>query len=548
MNKYIIILFGMLLFISCEETAEPEYQRLVADSIYATFEDGSGFFNPETATPYGDKITFVFPTHYPAESNETIDISRMRLKAYSPVTVTPAGNSSGIVDLTKETRVVIHHQDGTEKEYVVAGEVRKSAEAQIKTFDLPGSNLPGLISEQAKVIGLVPGGIALGAQKPKLTFSAHATISPDTSLVQDFSQPVNYTVTAEDGTQVTYSVKPISPARLASGLRKGSGRLLWSRTLTDMGIVNADHMSTSIAVSGKNLIVNTRNINNRYFNRFNGAFKGEMNMGGISGVNFKNFYSTSDDAGHILISNLVTAAGQDLFVYKWNSADDQNPVKLLQWKMDIVGSQAGRKLSVKGDLEGDALIFMGASASGNTVLRWKVTGGVLQSETPDKIVYTGATKWATYADILSEGSAVSDKVYISGNPGTLVCTDLSTGSDIGVVDLSASGFGVNHSIDLVSFNKGRYLSALSVNTAGGFSFLYDVTNPALLSTPPSGADYGNVCVYKTAVIPALVSNGNSTGDVLLKVSDDGYKMILYTLVTNGSVAAYEFDCIDIDKL
>jgi hypothetical protein len=163
-------------------------------------------------------------------------------------------------------------------------------------------------------------------------------------------------------------------------------------------------------------------------------------------------------------------------------------------------------------------------------------------------VYPGATKWATYADIISEGSAVSDKVYISGNPGTLVCTELSTGSDIGVVDLSASGFGVNHSIDLVSFNKSRYLSALSVNTAGGFSFLYDVTNPALLSTAPSSAEYGNVCVYKTAVIPTLVSNGNSTGDVLLKVSDDGYKMILYTLVTNGSVAAYEFDCIDIDKL
>jgi hypothetical protein len=54
-------------------------------------------------------------------------------------------------------------------------------------------------------------------------------------------------------------------------------------------------------------------------------------------------------------------------------------------------------------------------------------------------------------------------------------------------------------------------------------------------------------MYQTATIPSE-TNGNSTGDVLLKVSDDGYKMIMYTLVTNGSVVAYEFDCIDIDNL
>jgi hypothetical protein len=550
MNNYMIIILSVMMAFgySCKDSSDLEYQRSGVNSIYATFEDGTGFFNPETPTPYGDKITFVFSTHYPAESDQVIDISRMKLKAYDPVTVTPVGNSSGVVDLTRETPVIIRHLDGTEKEYVVVGEIRKSAEAQIKEFKLPESNLPAFISEQTKVIGLVPGGIALTSQKPELTISAHATISPDPSLIQDFSKPVNYTVTAEDGTQVTYAVKQITPNKLTAGLRKGSGRLLWSKTLTQMEIVNADHMSTSIALSGEHLVVNTRNVSNRYFNRFNGDYAGNMVMGGMSSVNFQNFYSTNDAAGHILISNLVTAAGQDLYVYKWNGPDDPNPVKLIQWTFDIAGSQAGRKLSVTGNLDGDALIFMGASTSNNTILRWKVTGGVLQSQVPDKLVYTGATKWTTYADIVSEGTSTTDKLYLSGYPGNFVYTDISTGIDIGKVDLTASGFGLNHSIDLALFNKSRYLAAISISASSGFSYLYDVTDPSLLSTAPSSADYSRVCLYKTAAITSSVSNGNSTGDVLLKVSDDGYKMILYVLVTNGGVAAYEFDCVDVNNL
>lgn len=550
MNNYIIIILSVLMAIgySCKDSSDLEYQRSGVNSIYATFEDGTGFFNPETPTPYGDKITFVFSTHYPVESDQAMDISRMKLKANYPVTVTLVGSSSDIVDLTRETPVMIRHLDGTEKEYIVTGEIRKSSEAQIKEFSLPGSNLPCFIAEQNKVVGLVPGGIPLGTQKPKLTLSAHSTISPDTSLVQDFSQPVNYTVTAENGTQVTYTVKQITPNKLTSGMRKGSGRLLWSKTLTQLGIVNADHMSTSIALSGEHLVVNTRNVSNRYFNRFNGDYAGNMVMGGISSVNFQNFYSTNDAAGHILISNLVTAAGQDLYVYKWNGPDDPNPVKLIQWTFDIAGSQAGRKLSVTGDLDGDALIFMGASTSNNTILRWTVTGGVLQSQIPEKLVYTGATKWTTYADIISEGIRTTDKLYLSGYPGNFVYTDLATGVDIGKVDLAASGFGTNHSIDLALFNKNRYLAAISISAASGFSCLYDVTDPSLLSTAPSSADYSNVCLYKTTAITSSVSNGNSTGDVLLKVSDDGYKMILYVLVTNGGVAAYEFDCIDVNNL
>jgi len=549
-RKYRIIILSLFLMTaySCKDSSDEELQRAGTNSVYATFEDGSGFFIPETTTPYGDVIRFVFSTHYPVESDQAIDISRMRLKTYHPVSVEVPGES-GIIDMTGQTTVTITQIDGSKKTCVVEGVVRESSEAQIKEFNLPVSNLPGFVIEQSKTIGLVPGGTEIISQKPKLTLSPHAVISPDTSLVQDFSQPVTYTVTAEDGTKATYTVKAITPEKLSSGLRKGSGRLLWSKTLSQMGIPAADNMTTAIAISGKYLVVNTRNIENRYFNRFDGNYEGNMTMGGISSVNFKNFYSTNDHAGNILISNLVTAVGQKLYVYRWNGVKDSAPVKYIEWTNDISAKtpQAGRKISVVGDLNGDALIFMGSSTTvNNVILRWQVTGGVLVSQTPDQLFYPGAKKWTYLADIVSSGTSINDNLFISGSPSDLVCTDVA-GTIIGQVDLAASGYTNNHSLDLVKFNHVPYLAAISIASKTGFSYLYDVTDPAKLSTAPSSPDFGSVSMYRTADISSE-TNGNSTGDVLLKVSDDGYKMIMYTLVTNGSVVAYEFDCIDVDKL
>lgn len=545
MKKYVLIIisFALMAVYSCEESTDMGVERAVTNSIYATFEDGTGFFNPEGASPYGETITFVFSTHFPAESDNVTDISRMKLKAYSPVSV-----NSGVIDLTKETEITIVEADGTQTKHRVVGEIRKSSVAQITSFELPGANLPGYVIEDKKIIGLVSGGINISAQKPKLTLSPHTTISPDTALVQDFSKAVAYTVKAEDGTEVVYTVKPYAPTKLASGIRKGSGRMLWSKKMDAMGLNAVDHMTTSIAISGDYLVTNTRNVANKYYNRFNGEYVGEMTMGDILNANLKNFFITNDDKGNILVCNLCTAAGQDFVVSKWNGPNDSNPVNLIKWKTDITGAQVGRKMSVKGDLDGDALIYIGASKSNNTILRWQVKGGVVQSQAPEKIIYAGAKKWDLYADIVPTGTQTTDKVFISSYPADFVCTDLVSGEVFGQLNLTASGYLYNHSIDYTTFNNTPYLAAINIASYFvGYSYLYDVTNPALLSTVPTSADYSKVCVLKSDAINSN-SNGNATGDVLLKVSDDGYKLIMYMFVTNGGVNAYEFDCIDIDNL
>lgn len=65
----------------------------------------------------------------------------------------------------------------------------------------------GTINEAAKTIAVtVPAGTNRTALVPTITISEKATIDPVSGLAKDFTSPVVYTVTAEDGSTVTYTV------------------------------------------------------------------------------------------------------------------------------------------------------------------------------------------------------------------------------------------------------------------------------------------------------------------------------------------------------
>lgn len=550
MYKNILLLqltLVLLLGYSCKKDENKGDFSYSANAVYLTFADGTGFFNPEYPTPYGDTIRFVFPTHYPAASNNSISINAMKIKANEPTTVKIVDGGTDQVDLTKPTAIVIRSADGSERRHILVGEIRKSNEAVITGFNLPSANLSGFLLESQKIVGLVAGGADLSNQVPVISITPHATISPAVNVAQDFSKPVVYTVTAESGKTVQYTVKPITPPKATSGIRAGSMKLLWTKSLVELGISGTDNFTTSIAATDEHLVVNTRGALNKYLNRFTGEVLGTMNMTGITSVNFQNFFAASDDAGHILISNLTNVVGNSLFIYKYNSATDQAPVKFIEYPGLLTGQQLGRKMSVKGDLNKNALIFVAASNSDNSILRWQVVNGNLVSQTPVVFRYSGSKTWTVMADVISEGPALTDKMYVSSQAGDIAAMD-ANGVSLSQVDVTASGFNVSHSLDFAEFNNARYLAVVNVSTnIAGNGYLYNVTNPLLLSTPLSSADYSKVMVFKSPMM-TTAANGNLTGDVALKVSKDGYKMILYVLITNGSIAAYEFDCIDLSTV
>jgi hypothetical protein len=94
-----------------------------------------------------------------------------------------------------------------------------SSATDILTFDFTTPATTGIVDATAHTVALtVPFGTALTALVPTITLSAGATVSPATAVAQDFTAPVTYTVTAEDGTTtqawtVTVTVAPASSAK-----------------------------------------------------------------------------------------------------------------------------------------------------------------------------------------------------------------------------------------------------------------------------------------------------------------------------------------------
>ena len=87
---------------------------------------------------------------------------------------------------------------------------KESDEKKITAFSFAAPLAAGVIDENAKTIKLtVPEGTNVTALVPAITVSEKATVSPASGVVQNFTTPVSYTVTAENGTTQAYVVTVI---------------------------------------------------------------------------------------------------------------------------------------------------------------------------------------------------------------------------------------------------------------------------------------------------------------------------------------------------
>ena len=81
----------------------------------------------------------------------------------------------------------------------------ESSEKDIISFSIDGNE--GIIAEDTKEISVtMPGDTDLQALIPEIVISDYATISPDLEEAVDFTNPVTYVVTAEDGSTQEYVV------------------------------------------------------------------------------------------------------------------------------------------------------------------------------------------------------------------------------------------------------------------------------------------------------------------------------------------------------
>lgn len=84
---------------------------------------------------------------------------------------------------------------------------KESSEKQILSFKFMSPSVEAVISEEAKtIVAVVPNGTDVTALVPVITVSEKATVEPASGMPQDFTNPVTYTVFAEDASQVSYVV------------------------------------------------------------------------------------------------------------------------------------------------------------------------------------------------------------------------------------------------------------------------------------------------------------------------------------------------------
>jgi hypothetical protein len=120
-------------------------------------------------------------------------------------TVTPA---SGVKqNFTKAVVYTVTAEDGSKQDYTVSVAVKKSSDKKITEFKFANPAVTGTVDEDKKTVSvLVPAGTDVSALEPAIVLSSKATVDPAAGVKQDFSKPVVYTVTAEDGTKQEYTI------------------------------------------------------------------------------------------------------------------------------------------------------------------------------------------------------------------------------------------------------------------------------------------------------------------------------------------------------
>lgn len=154
--------------------------------------------------PYGTNVTNLTPT-----------ITLSTGSTVSPV-------SGSVQNYTNAVVYTVTAEDGiTTKQYTVTVTVSGgSSEKDITAFTFtnatPVSTTINSTSAPYSVTIVMPSGTERYGLIPSITVSDYATISPLSGVNQDFRTPVNYTVTAQDGTTKVYAVTVTNEATTCS--------------------------------------------------------------------------------------------------------------------------------------------------------------------------------------------------------------------------------------------------------------------------------------------------------------------------------------------
>ena len=194
---YILFSVFCILGTSCSSSDDDQMTESSLKQI-TSFEikDILGSINEE-----GKTIVLTFP------HTEVVDIARLTpvVKVSLGATVSPT--SGEVVDFTKPVNYIVTAEDKSQTTYKVTVIKEISNVAKILDFEFEGVKVEAArLYEPTNTLEVqVPYGTDVTALKPIITFTGKE-ISPNNGVIQDFTKAIEYTITAEDDTKVTYKV------------------------------------------------------------------------------------------------------------------------------------------------------------------------------------------------------------------------------------------------------------------------------------------------------------------------------------------------------
>lgn len=377
--------------------------------------------------------------------------------------------------------------------------------------------------------------------KIKLNLSKRAKlVSPaDTVLTLDMRE--SYEITVDNiYDEITYTL---------SALDYLSTTELWRKTGSLMDFSN--HNNRSLGISGDYLVVHDRSTDGafRYYDLETGGEAGELSNEGVDFGNVGSLHMISDDAGNIISGSFAGGEGDEMNIYWWNDVE-ADPELLLTWVSDAPGN-IGRKFYVKGDM--NKLAYLYATVSNNDMfLRWEIKDGKATSEIPDKIEFTHPNEggWGTNGRVIPVSLGKNSNYFI--NSSRVVRITYMNGEDNTPIYNSEDHIeGVfhqwmkngGHAFDYVDMNGERYMFIIEQNANEWFTSTFTLKN--MMEDPSSIQDITNLIHNRVwnawldfPMDPNLATNGNVTGEVKARVSDDGKSAIVAFIATNGGVKVW----------
>lgn len=554
-NIFLSLGLVSMLFASCQKPEEliPSDVKNGINSFTAKFPGDNSEENEFKAEiDYVNHIiNVVFPYTYPANTTGHLTMEKltnMRVSAGldDNVIVSPA---LLYMDLSKPNHITVTDAQKKVIDYTVTAEIRKSNLCQVLEFNIPSHELSGVINEGTKTISLIAESSITALADVKLSFGATIRNYPNPTVDEctySKDEPVEFVVRAQDGkTEAKYKVVVSEPELLEKGLRPGSEKMLWHVPMSEVGMSNL-LMTTSMALTSDYVVFNTRGEDMFYIDRKTGKPAGSISVGFKGSL--ANFSCASDNADHILVANLAKA-GEEWVVYRWDGVKSY-PKKYLTFTTDAV---IGRRFSVIGDLDGDAIItaptFEGAPKAG--FYRWLVRGGVLGEPEFIAINLSLSAAWNYNCDVIYSDPSDEKADYflasyagisaLAGDNRAHVWMDGKTNKQK-YFSKGISPNWVPNAVDVCKFNGGSYFVSNSVNSftwgSDDMVYFYDLGNENLDQTYWT-SDKG---IYG-AFVNCGEANANAYGDVCLGVSQNGVYMYMYFFFAGGQVGAVQFDCL-----